>query len=95
MGQFEVVLNLAKDQLKARCKVPKTYVASAVLHHITKGDIDKANDLIINETVLNKKEIEPLFEKYPLAKFTLATKIMERLGLTSDVLIREIEEQKN
>ena len=95
MGQFEVILNLAKDKLVAKCKVPKTYIASAVMHQMTKGDVEKANELIINETVLNKEEIEPLFEKYPLAKLTLANKIMERLGLTSDVLIKEVEEQKN
>ena len=93
--KFEIVLNLAKDKLVAKCKVPKTYIASAVLNQIAKGNMDKANELIINETVLNKEEIEPLFEKYPLAKLTLATKIMERLGLTNDVLIKEVEEQKN
>ncbi len=92
---FEVILNLGDgEQLVAKCKVPKTSVASAFMTLITK-DTAKAQELIYNETVLNKDEIEPMFEKYPFAKLSLINKILERLGLTTDVIVKEVNEQKN
>jgi hypothetical protein len=92
---FEVILNLGDgEQLVAKCKVPKTSVVNAFMSQMSK-DLAKAQELIYNETVINKDEIEPLFEKYPFAKVSLINKILERLGLTNDVIVREVEEQKN
>ncbi len=91
---FEVILQLGNQQIVAKCKVPSTAVASAFMSQITK-DPAKAQELIYNETVLNKEEVEKAFEKYPFAKLSLINKILERLGLTTDAIVREVEEQKN
>lgn len=90
---FKVILDFGSEKITAKCKVPSTAVASAFMTLIIKDPV-QAQELIYNETVLNKEELEKAFEKYPFAKLSLINQILQRLGLTAEGFIEEIEEQK-
>ncbi len=95
MRRFEVVLNLQnKEIVVAKCLLKSPKVAEAYMDLILQGKTKRAMEMLFNEVVENKEELNPLLEKYPLLKASVLTKVAEALGMVTDAEIRELEEGK-
>jgi hypothetical protein len=95
MRKFEVLLNVAGREIAVKCALKSPKVAEAYMDLILKGKTKQAIDLLFNEVVENKEELQPLLERYPLLKAAIVTKVAEALGMVTDAEIRELEEGKN
>jgi hypothetical protein len=87
--KFVIVLD--KFGKEVQCEVSSPNVAEAYMDLLLQGKTKKAMELLWNEVVKNKEEIEPLLGKYPLLKATILAKIAEALGGVVEAEIREIE----
>jgi len=92
MRKFEIKLERFNKTVICELKNPR--VVDAYVDLLLQGKSKKAMELLFNEVVKNKEEIEPLLEKYPLLKATIVAKVAEALGGVVDAEIREIEEGK-
>jgi hypothetical protein len=87
--KFVIVLD--KFGKEVQCELSSPKVAEAYMDLLLQGKTKRAMELLWSEVVKNKKEIEPLIEKYPLLKASILAKIAEALGGVVEAEIREIE----
>jgi len=85
-------IHIPRFGVKVVCALKNPKVVDAYMDLLLQGKTRKAMELLFEEIVQNKDEIQPLLEKYPLLKATIASKIAEALGGVIEAEVEEIED---
>jgi len=94
MRKFSIVFEIGGEQVEVKAHLKNPKVVEAFMDLLAKGKTKQAQELILNEVIENKAQLQPVFEKYPLFKASVFNKVLEALGFTTEALIKEIEEGK-
>jgi len=95
MRKFELEFNLGGREVVVKCSLKNPKTVEAFMDLVAKGKTKQAQELLLNEVIDNRQELEPIFEKYPLFKAAVLNKVLEALGFTTEAVIKEVEEGKN